>query len=290
MSADRVVYSMVVGWVLLVGVLIVLDWLGNPNRGSFRPKGDRRIRPRGLRRVDRTRRRLEDDAAVRATLRDAYGASSMRLSWSGDKEAQVRAVDDSLVVRDLDERVGVVDVGSRELPAIDYTAIDGDPLPNLEELEPTDDDEAPPPAGPDESEAMAAAADDGDPADPDPHDQDPEDPDPGGQDPDEEDAAPDPVAERPVGWRVGVDPLALTSRGTEPAPTTIRQRVWKNFGAQPGWDDDNLERLRAGKPPRRRNPITGKDERAIVDVDTGTASWGSEPIDPFASAGETDGS
>lgn len=289
MSADRVVYSMVLGWVLLVGVLIVLDWLGNPNRGSFRPKGDRRIRPRGLRRVDRARRRLEDDAAVRATLRDAYGASSMRLSWSGDKEAQVRAVDDSLVVRDLDERVGVVDVGSRELPAIDYTAIDGDPLPNLEELEPTPDDEEPRPDGRDDGEETAAA-DDGDPGDQDPDDDDRGDEEPGDRDRDEDDAAPDPVSDRPVGWRVGVDPLALTSRGTEPSPTTIRQRVWKNLGTQPGWDDDNIERLRAGKPPRRRNPITGKDERAIVDVDTGTASWGSEPIDPFAPGDETDAS
>lgn len=265
MSADRVVYSMVLGWVVLSAALIVLDWLGNPNRGSFRPKGDRDIRDRKARRADRRRRRLESDAAVRATLRDAYGASSMRLSWSSDKEFEARMLDDALIVRDLDERVGVVDVGSRDVTTVDYTVVEGDPLPN-----PT---ESPPPEpGRHDAEGLS------------------------GLDVDDDigahsECAPgeDPAAEerdapaRPVGWRVGVDPLALTRRGTEPSAATVRARVWKNLATTSAWDDDNLERLRAGKPPRRRNPVTGRTERAVVDTDTGRASWGSEPVDPFGS-------
>lgn len=248
MSADRVVFWMIVGWIALVAVLIFLDWLGNPDRGSFRPKGDRELPNRRLRRVERIRRRLENDAAVRAALRDAYGASSMRLSWSDEKESRARALDDALVVQDLDERIGVVDVGSREVRvAIDHTRAVGDPLPNPEERPPGPQ---PDPDRPGDGDAPDAA----------------------------------PPADRPVGWTVGVDPLALTRKGTEPSPSTVRQRVWKNLGQRAGWDDANIERLQAGKPPRRHNPITGKDERGIVDTHTGTASWGSEPIDPFAPA------
>lgn len=247
MSADRVVYSMVLGWVLLTVALIALDWLGNPNRGSFRPKGDRALRDRSLRKADRTRRRLESDAAVRATLRDAYGASSMRLSWSGEQESDARVLDDALIVHDLRERVGVVDVGSRELPNIDYTAVEGDPLPNPEE-------------GPG-AETVHAEPD---------------------SDATETERGPGTQVERPVGWKVGVDPLALTSKGTEPSTQTIRSRVWKNLASAGGWDPDNVDRLRAGRPPSRINPMTGAVERARVDVATGTASWGDEPIDPFA--------
>lgn len=251
MSADRIVYSMVLGWVVLTVALIALDWLGNPNRGSFRPKGDRALRDRSLRKADRTRRRLESDAAVRATLRDAYGASSMRLSWSGEQESDARVLDDALVVHDLQERVGVVDVGSRELPNIDYTTIDGDPLPNP--------DEEPP------AETLDA------------------DTDPDGTEAEREgEPVPEEAIDRPVGWKVGVDPLALTAKGTEPSAQTIRTRVWKNLATTGGWDADNADRLRAGRPPSRVNPITGAVERARVDVATGTASWGDEPIDPFA--------
>lgn len=236
MSADRIVYSMVLGWIVLTAVLIALDWLGNPNRGSFRPKGDRPLRDRSMRKADRARRRLEADAAVRATLRDAYGASSMRLSWSGEQESDARVLDDALVVHDLQERIDVVDVGSREVATIDYTSVDGDPLPNPDE----------------EPLADPIGEEDGD----------------------------EPV-ERPIGWKVGVDPLALTSKGAEPSPSTIRSRVWKNLAGAGGWDPENAERLRAGRPPSRTNPVTGKVERARVDVETGIASWGDEPIDPF---------
>ena len=98
MSPDRVVYSFVLGWVLLITVLLVLDWLGNPNRGLFRPKGDRRVPDRRERRSRRRRTRAESDAAVRATLRDAYGASSLRLSWTRAREDAARRVHRALLL------------------------------------------------------------------------------------------------------------------------------------------------------------------------------------------------
>jgi hypothetical protein len=255
MSPDRVVYSFILGWVVLITVLIALDWLGNPNRGGFRPKGERPSRGRAARRAERRRRRLESDAAVRATLRDAYGASSLRLTWSGSQEDRARQVDDALVVV---EPVGdIVDASSREVVGLDHTAIIGDPLPNVEEDPPDVSGSLDEPDTSAEPEATEATT--------------------------EIDNDPSPIETvRPVGWKVGVDPLALTARGEEPAPATIRSRVWKNHGASGSWDPENLARLRAGKPPRRTNPMTGRVERASVDVTTGRATWGTEPVDPFA--------
>jgi len=253
MSPDRVIYSFVLGWVVLIAVLIALDWLGNPNRGAFRPKGDRPPRDRQTRKAERTRRRLEEDASVRAALRDAYGASSLRLTWDREAEIQARQLDDALIV---DER-SAVDVASREVVALDHTLVAGDPLPNPDELPPDPDSaveldtdaEAMSESEP-EAEAEAVAED-----------------------------APEP--ERSRGWRVGGHPLSLTARGTEPAVDTIRTRVWKNHGAAGAWSDENRALLAAGRAPRRVNPITGRTERAVVDIDTGRASWGSVPVDPF---------
>ena len=256
MSPDRVVYSFIVGWVVLVAVLIALDWLGNPNRGSFRPKGERPPRSRAVRRAERARRRLENDAAIRATLRDAYGASSLRLTWSGAQEDRARRVDDALVI--VDPAGDIVDASSRVVAGPDHTAVIGDPLPNVEE-EPLGTEEADLGGETDGTDSDVQPADDTAAA---------------------ESARPEIV--RPTGWKVGVDPLALTAKGQEPAPATVRNRVWKNHGASGSWDAENLERLRAGKPPRRTNPITGRRERASVDVTTGRASWGNEPVDPFA--------
>jgi hypothetical protein len=226
MSPDRVIFSFVLGWVVLLAVLIALDWLGNPNRGAFRPKGDRPPSDRATRRTERVRRRLEDDASVRAALRDAYGASSLRFTWTSEHETRARQLDDALVV---DELHGAVDVTSREVASIDRTTAIGDPLPNVDETDAADEDDA-----------------------------------------------------RPArGWSIGGDPLSLTARGTTPAPGTIRSRVWKNHGLGGAWSEQNRSLLAAGKAPRRVNPINGRHERAAVDVDTGRASWGSEPVDPF---------
>ncbi len=229
MSPDRVVYSFILGWIVLLAVLIVLDWLGNADRGIFRPKGERPSGSFRSRRLKRRRSRAERDASVRATLRDAYGASSLRLTWTRRQESAVREVDDTLVVADLLIGDEVVEVASREIATIMYTAVVGDPLPNPEER--------PPEPGP---------------------------------------------ATPPRGWRVGIDPLALTPGGNSPKATTIRARVWKNHLATGGWTDVNVERLRAGRAPTRTNPISGCVETANVDISTGTASWGDEPLDPFA--------
>jgi hypothetical protein len=263
-SPDRVVYSFVLGWVVLLALLILLDWLGNPNRGSFRPKGERPPRDRESRRAERRRRRLEDDASVRAALRDAYGASSLRLTWSNEQETQARALDDSLVV---EERPGAVEVASREVEASERTLILGDPLPNPDEVpraEGTDGDGT--------ADGVERPSDEALLEEPEPSsvpDSPPE---------------PEPEPPRPRGWRLGGDPLALTAKGDEPTAATIRGRVWKNHGTSRGWSEANRELLAAGKAPRRTNPITGRQERGVVDTDTGRASWGSEPVDPFESA------
>jgi hypothetical protein len=97
LSGDRVVYSFVSVWVLSMIVWIVLDWAGNPNRGRFRPKGDRFEGTRVERREARRRQRAEDDAAIRATLRDAYGASSLRFAWNKQREAAAIDADEELV-------------------------------------------------------------------------------------------------------------------------------------------------------------------------------------------------
>ena len=97
LSGDRVIYSFVVIWAIAGAVWITLDWLGNPNRGRFHPKGDRYEGSRGERREARRRQKAEDDAAVRATLRDAYGASSLRLSWTKAREAAAIDADEELV-------------------------------------------------------------------------------------------------------------------------------------------------------------------------------------------------
>jgi len=227
MSPDRVVYSFILGWVALIVLLIALDWLGNPNRGAFRPKGDRPQRNHKTRKMERARRRLENDASVRASLRDAYGASSLRVTWTSEQEVSARRLDDALVI---DPAAGTVDVESREVTTIDRTIIMGDPLPNIDEevVDPNEPDEQP-----------------------------------------------------TRGWNIGGDPLSLTLRGSEPTPGTIRARVWKNHGVSGAWSEENRALLSAGKAPRRTNPFTGRHERAIVDVDTGRATWGSEPVDPF---------
>jgi len=97
LSGDRVVYTFIMAWVLSGLVWLTLDWLGNPNRGSFRPKGDQYFGTRRERRGARRLKRAEEDAAVRSTLRDAYGASSLRVFWNKRREADVIDADEMLV-------------------------------------------------------------------------------------------------------------------------------------------------------------------------------------------------
>ncbi len=100
LSGERIIASFVSIWVTAIAVWLLLDWLGNRNRGSFRPKRNQLSGDRSQRRNSRLRKRAEQDAAVRSTLRDAYGISSLRLTWTNIRETAAIAADDQLVVPD----------------------------------------------------------------------------------------------------------------------------------------------------------------------------------------------
>ncbi|MBT5850370.1 MAG: hypothetical protein HOH36_08055 [Acidimicrobiaceae bacterium] len=97
LDGDRVIYTFVLTWVVASSIWVVLDWLGNPSRGAFRPKGERYAGTWREGRAARRRMVQEDDAAVRTTLRDAYGVSSLQTGWTRDREARVLDSDDLLV-------------------------------------------------------------------------------------------------------------------------------------------------------------------------------------------------
>ncbi len=115
LAGDRVVYSFFVIWITAVVVWLVLDWLGNPNRGRFRPKGTRINGTWRERYAAYRLKRAEEDAAIRSTLRDAYGASSLRLSWTKDHETAVLNADEQLVRPDPRARP---EVEPRRLPRL----------------------------------------------------------------------------------------------------------------------------------------------------------------------------
>ncbi len=94
------------------------------------------------------------------------------------------------------------------------------------------------------------------------------------------------------GWAPGDDIYNLTKNGTEPSPSTVRSRFWKNVGVSPGasiFGTENVERLREGKPPQRRNPRTAKYEtmRVILlsyeegEGRTPIPNWPNNSVDPF---------
>ncbi len=101
MWGRSVTFVFIAVWVGAGTVWIILDWLGNPNRGAFRPAGRRRPRRLRGRLADRARRRAQDDAAVRATLRERYGKSSLRLTWNEDRERRALDADAELVTDPL---------------------------------------------------------------------------------------------------------------------------------------------------------------------------------------------
>jgi hypothetical protein len=94
-ARENIVRAFVVAWAGGVFVWLVLDWLGNSNRGRFRPQGPRRgtgIRGRVWAWRDQRDHR---DAEIRETLRAAYGKSSLRLGWSKLDETAATAHDES---------------------------------------------------------------------------------------------------------------------------------------------------------------------------------------------------
>ncbi len=65
-------------------------------------------------------------------------------------------------------------------------------------------------------------------------------------------------------WRVGDTPLQPTRMSRIPSWTTQARRTWKNEAAKKGaakkWKPEYLERMKRGRPPRRKNRKTGEWE------------------------------
>ncbi len=100
---------------------------------------------------------------------------------------------------------------------------------------------------------------------------------------------------RALGWQRGQYVYNLIGNGSEPSDEIVRTRFWKNvsstehaavFGA------DNVERMSRGRPPRRRNPRTGREESMQLVVEGFAEAQGRPPrpqwpdveIDPFATS------
>ncbi len=94
------------------------------------------------------------------------------------------------------------------------------------------------------------------------------------------------------GWSPGGYIYNLTQEGKEPSPSTVRARFWKNVGVASGsaiFGSLNVDRLREGKPPQRRNPRTGKTETMKVPLlsfkegggITPIPHWPTKAVDPF---------
>ena len=100
------------------------------------------------------------------------------------------------------------------------------------------------------------------------------------------------VGIRLIGWSPGDDIYNLTQNGSEPSPATVRSRFWKNVGVSAGasiFGVKNVERLREGKPPQRRNPRTSKYETMKVHLlsyedgegRTPIPNWPNSSVDPY---------
>jgi len=65
-------------------------------------------------------------------------------------------------------------------------------------------------------------------------------------------------------WKVGDDLLKPTSKSNDPSYEAQRQRMWKNKAAEEGavdkWGAENVERMKKGRAPLRKNPRTGEWE------------------------------
>lgn len=94
------------------------------------------------------------------------------------------------------------------------------------------------------------------------------------------------------GWAPGGYIYNLKQDGTEPSPSTVRSRFWKNVGVASGsamFGTNNVNRLRNGKPPQRRNPRNGKIETMkvlLLSYEEGKGAtpiphWPTKAINPF---------
>tara|TARA_B100000131_G_scaffold320188_1_gene367695 strand:+ start:1035 stop:1796 length:762 start_codon:yes stop_codon:yes gene_type:complete len=100
------------------------------------------------------------------------------------------------------------------------------------------------------------------------------------------------AALRLSGWKPGGYIYNLTQDGREPSPATVKTRYWKNVGAASGsaiFGTQNIERMKEGKPPQRRNYKSGKIETMRISPKSFEESegqipipyWPSNAVDPF---------
>ena len=92
-------------------------------------------------------------------------------------------------------------------------------------------------------------------------------------------------------WQPGDSVHDVDERGEVPSPALIRERYWRNVAATAGaamFGADNVDRMAAGRGPRRRNPRTGRTETMrLPDVDGSGRSlpvpaWPDDDVvDPF---------
>ncbi|MEC8974659.1 MAG: hypothetical protein VX725_02740 [Actinomycetota bacterium] len=96
------------------------------------------------------------------------------------------------------------------------------------------------------------------------------------------------------GWTPGGYIYNLTQDGKEPSPATVRARYWKNVSAAAGstiFGAQNIERMKDGKPPQRRNYQSGKNEMMRISPKSFEEAggeipipyWPSSAVDPFGS-------
>jgi hypothetical protein len=295
-AQENLVRAFVVAWAGVVLVWLVLDWLGNPNRGRFRPQGPRR--GKGIQgRVWAWRdQRDHRDAEIRETLRAAYGKSSLRLSWSKLDETAATAHDESRLspipqlleigappmttpptleteVVDIPWDDDVIDL--TDTPAIadlELTKIlwDADDTIDLTD-QPTTDDTIDLTDQPTTDDTIDLT------------DQ-PTTQDVGSEGNGRVIAPPRTMAVVRVRWQTGDHPLAPTLAGSVPTRTTVRSRAWKNEAlAGHGVGGENRRRMTKGRPPRRWNPLTGEWETANIAVDDETfaVKWATTGVDPY---------
>ena len=95
------------------------------------------------------------------------------------------------------------------------------------------------------------------------------------------------------GWKPGGYIYNLTQDGRAPSPATVKTRYWKNVGAASGsaiFGAQNIERMKEGKPPQRRNFKSGKMETMRISPKSFEESegeipipyWPSNAVDPFS--------
>ena len=108
---------------------------------------------------------------------------------------------------------------------------------------------------------------------------------------DEADAA-SALPERGLGWQRGQYVYNLVGNGSEPSADIVRTRFWKNVSATDYaavFGAVNVDRMSRGRPPRRRNPRTQRDESMRLAIasfeEVGgrppKPAWPTVEIDPF---------